>query len=106
MLRNAKKSMEGSEEGRTLAPPAPEAAFSPEGTAGAPCGGSERAGCVCVVACALPWGRPAARAVEVRVAGRLEARAAAGRHGVGGSGVRAWRRLGQVRKVQGQWQRR
>ena len=38
------------------------------------------------------------RAVEVRVAGRLEARAAAGRHGVGGSGVRAWRRLGQVRK--------
>ena len=41
------------------------------------------------------------RAVAVRVAGRLEARAAAGRHGVGGSGVRAWRRLGQVRKVQG-----
>ena len=32
---NAKKSMEGSEGGRTLAPPAPEAAFSPEGTAGA-----------------------------------------------------------------------
>ena len=28
---NAKKSMEGSEGGRTLAPPAPEAAFSPEG---------------------------------------------------------------------------
>ena len=41
------------------------------------------------------------RAVEVRVAGRLEARAAAGRHGVGGSGVRAWRRLGQVRKESG-----
>ena len=55
MLRNAKKSMEGSEEGRTLAPPAPEAAFSPEGTAGAPSGGSGRAGCVCAVACALPW---------------------------------------------------
>ena len=36
--------------------------------------------------------------MAVRVAGRLEARAAAGRHGVGGSGVRAWRRLGQVRK--------
>ena len=34
-------------------------------------------------------------------AGRLEARAAAGRHGVGGSGVRAWRRLGQVRKESG-----
>ena len=41
------------------------------------------------------------RAVAVRVAGRLEARAAAGRHGVGGSGVRAWRRLGQVRKESG-----
>ena len=36
MLRNAKKSVEGSEGGRTLAPPAPEAAFSPEGTAGVP----------------------------------------------------------------------
>ena len=33
---NAKKSVEGSEGGRTLAPPAPEAAFSPEGTAGVP----------------------------------------------------------------------
>ena len=52
---NAKKSMEGSEGGRTLAPPAPEAAFSPEGTAGAPRGGLERAGCVCAVACASPW---------------------------------------------------
>ena len=52
---NAKKSVEGSEGGRTLAPPAPEAAFSPEGTAGAPSGGSGRAGCVCAVACALPW---------------------------------------------------
>ena len=74
---NAKKSMEGSEGGRTLAPPAPEAAFSPEGTAGAPSGGSERAGCVCVVACALPWGRPAVRAVEVTVVarGRRPARA-------------------------------
>ena len=51
---NAKKSMEGSEGGRTLAPPAPEAAFSPEGTAGAPSGGLGRAGCVCAVACALP----------------------------------------------------
>ena len=52
---NAKKSMEGSEGGRTLAPPAPEAAFSPEGTAGAPSGGSGRAGCICAVACSLPW---------------------------------------------------
>ena len=44
MLRNAKKSREGSED-ETLAPPAPEAtfSFSLEGTAGAPRGGSERA---------------------------------------------------------------
>ena len=57
MLRNAKKSVEGSgsRELDLLAPPAPEATFSPEGTAGAPCGGSGRAGCGCAVACVLPW---------------------------------------------------
>ena len=59
MLRNAKKSVEGSgsRELDLLAPPAPEATFSPEETAGAPCAGSGRAGCGCAVACALPWGR-------------------------------------------------
>ena len=56
--------MEGSEGGRTLAPPAPEAAFSPEGTAGAPSGGSGRAGCVCAVACALPWAEIALSALS------------------------------------------
>ena len=57
MLRNAKKSVEGSgsRELDLLAPPAPEATFSPEETAGAPCAGSGRAGCGCAVACALPW---------------------------------------------------
>ena len=82
MLRNAKKSMEGSEGGRTLAPPAPEAAFSPEGTAGAPSGGSGRAGCVCAVACALPWGqksrsRPLGSAPErVRLGGEARGESA------------------------------
>ena len=57
MLRNAKKSVEGSgsRELDLLAPPAPEATFSPEGTAGAPRDGSGRAGCGCAVACVLPW---------------------------------------------------
>ena len=90
---NAKKSMEGSEGGRTLAPPAPEAAFSPEGTAGAPSGGSGRAGCVCAVACALPWAEIALSAPSPP---RLRPRASeARRRGEGGRAPRERLRSGR-----------
>ena len=82
MLRNAKKSVEGSgsRELDLLAPPAPEATFSPEGTAGVPCGAARGepgvaaqwpACCLALVALSPPRLRPPER---VRLGGGARGR--------------------------------